>query len=602
MINGLKLQVMSKWTKHICLILFLLINLNARSQNVGNIFLRIHFVDDSSAFQKNNLLLITNFEDTTNVIHYVKGMLNQLRNIGYVSASADSLIFQNNSAHLWLFIGKKYPLKFINEIDLNIWNQIRNYELEKNNDWFSWQIIREKVVLLYEQIGYPFAEASLDSMWLKDDTLYAVARINPGVKYHIDSVRLYGKIKLRNRILQQQIGIFSGSFYNRKKLDAVDDRLSAFPFAKKSQPSDVSFLGSGGVLNVYLNPQKCSQLDLMLGLQPASSNSGKAQLIGNAQLDLKNAFGNAERIFFQWQQLQVKSPRLSLAFAQPFVFGTAFGTDIQFGLFKKDSSFLQLRGSMAITRQGIKNHSTSFGFSFFQNILLEGSADTNKLIQLQKMPDDIDSKSMNLMLGFSGRTTNHPENPSKGWEYQQTIWAGNREVIRNQTLLNVKSKESFVRHYYDSVSTNTYQIRYLGSLQKYISLGKYSVMMLASQYGYFQSRNIFRTDLFQIGGNKLLRGFDEESIFANKYTVFTSEYRFQLSESGYAQLFTDVGFVNNQKISKNKNTRHLGVGIGLVYPTDNGRLKLSLAVGRRSDVPFVLRQSIRIHLGYVNYF
>jgi hemolysin activation/secretion protein len=382
----------------------------------------------------------------------------------------------------------------------------------------------------------------------------------------------------------------------------VDQRLNLFPFAKKTQASDISFLGTGGILNLYLNAQKCSQIDLLLGLQPASNASGKAQLVGNAQLDLRNSFGKAERIFLQWQQLQLKSPRLNVAYAQPFMFGTSFGTESQFGLFKKDSSFLQIRASLALTHQGFNNHKTTLGFSFFQNTLLEGAADTNRLIQTQKMPDDIDSKSMNLMLGFAGRTTNHLENPNKGWEYQQTVWAGNRKVISNQTLMSVKGKESFVRQYYDSVGANTYQIRYIGSIQKYIPLGNYSVMMLGSQMGYYQSRHIFRTDLFQIGGNRLLRGFDEESIFANRYAVFTAEYRLQLSETGYAQLFTDIGFVNNQRKQTDQNTTYTGMGIGMVYPTENGRLRISLAVGKRTDVPFVLRQSVRIHLGYVNYF
>ena len=319
-------------------------------------------------------------------------------------------------------------------------------------------------------------------------------------------------------------------------------------------------------------------------------------------LDLKNSFGNAERIFLQWQQLQIKSPRLNVAYSQPYMFGTSFGMESQFGLFKKDSSFLQIKATMAITRQGLNNHTTTLGFSYFQNTLLEGAADTNRLIQTQKMPDDIDSKSMNLMLGFSGRTTNHPENPNKGCEYQQTVWVGNRKVIENQTLLSVKGKENFVRKFYDSVGANTYQVKYIGSIQKYIPLGKYSVLMFGSQLGYYQSRHIFRTDLFQIGGNRLLRGFDEESIFANRYAVFTAEYRLQLSELGYAQIFTDMGMVNNQLKLTGQNTRYTGMGIGMVYPTENGRLRISLAVGNRSDVPFVLRQSVRIHLGYVNYF
>ena len=304
---------MSKWIKRICLFFFVFIKFDAHSQQNGNYILQIHFVDDSAIFQKNNITLQTNFQDSVEVIQYVSGLLNTIRDQGYISASADSLLFKNNIADLSLLSGKQYPLKFKNEIPTEAWNRIRTRELSEQNNRATWQIIREKTIRYYEQTGYPFAEANLDSICLKMDTLYAIASVNPGIQYHIDSIRLFGNLKLGNRILQQQTGIFSGSVYDRQKLDAVDQKLSTFPFLKKIQSSDVSYLGTGGVLNLYLNAQKCSQVDLLLGLQPSSGLSGKAQLIGNAQLDLKNSFGNAERIFLQWQQLQIdrKSTRLN---------------------------------------------------------------------------------------------------------------------------------------------------------------------------------------------------------------------------------------------------------------------------------------------------
>ena len=54
-----------------------------------------------------------------------------------------------------------------------------------------------------------------------------------------------------------------------------------------------------------------------------------------------------------------------------------------------------------------------------------------------------------------------------------------------------------------------------------------------------------RNELFQIGGNKLLRGFDEASIFTPTYSILSLEYRLALGKNSYFQMpFIDAGFVS----------------------------------------------------------
>jgi hypothetical protein len=46
----------------------------------------------------------------------------------------------------------------------------------------------------------------------------------------------------------------------------------------------------------------------------------------------------------------------------------------------------------------------------------------------------------------------------------------------------------------------------------------------------------------------------------------------------------------------------VGTGTGISLETKFGLLNLSYALGFRSDVSFALRNSSKIHFGYVNYF
>ncbi|WP_315820081.1 hypothetical protein [Paraflavitalea speifideaquila] len=63
--------------------------------------------------------------------------------------------------------------------------------------------------------------------------------------------------------------------------------------------------------------------------------SNKLLVTGEATINLKNAFGAGETIGLNWQQIQVKSPRLNLSFAYPYLFNTPFGINFGFDLFKR---------------------------------------------------------------------------------------------------------------------------------------------------------------------------------------------------------------------------------------------------------------------------
>lgn len=124
---------------------------------------------------------------------------------------------------------------------------------------------------------------------------------------------------------------------------------------------------------------------------------------------------------------------------------------------------------------------------------------------------------------------------------------------------------------------------------------------MAVNGGLFQSGNIFRNELFQIGGYKLLRGFDEESQYLSQYGVGTAEFRYLVGQNSFFYAFTDVGWGRNNSQNIKASYRYFGTGLGLAFETKVGIFNLAWAVGKRSDLEFNLRQS-KIHFGFVNYF
>ena len=100
----------------------------------------------------------------------------------------------------------------------------------------------------------------------------------------------------------------------------------------------------------------------------------------------------------------------------------------------------------------------------------------------------------------------------------------------------------------------------------------------------------------------MLRGFNEESIYASRYGVFTAEYRYLVGLNSYLFAFADLGWVKNKYQAVDINNQFIGAGLGIMYETKAGLLNISYALGKRDDVKFNIREASKIHFGYINYF
>ena len=84
----------------------------------------------------------------------------------------------------------------------------------------------------------------------------AELNVNKGPLYHIDSLRLYGNVKISNSFLQHYLGINNGDVYNIEKLKQVSKKLANLPYLREIRSSDLTMLGTGSILNLYLQPKK----------------------------------------------------------------------------------------------------------------------------------------------------------------------------------------------------------------------------------------------------------------------------------------------------------------------------------------------------------
>ena len=604
---------MNKGTKRsipfIFLYLFCIAGLNAAAQKPAMAqtpyTLLVHYKD--SSIKPPAPVIKTSFNDLKQVSDYINNLPQMLASKGYAVASVDSVWQQKNSFHILLYLGTKYN-----------WIQLRTSGIDKallsksgySPKNFSGQpmniadvdIIKEKLLSSYENEGFPFAQLYLDSVTINENNISGVLTVNKGLLYRIDSIRNYGKLKLNQRFLQQYLSISNGSTYSREKLKDVDRRMLELPYAQTMQQSTLNMLGSGSILNLYVDNKKSSEVSAIFGFLPDANHTGKFLLTGDVNLDLKNVFGSGEGILFKYRALQPKSPRLNLGYDKPFILRSPFGLGFLFELFKKDSSYLQVNAQAGLRLNLSAYQSGQVIVQWQTSSILQGGIDTNVVIAQKKLPDIIDVRSVNAGITYAYAKTNYKFNPLRGNELTTTAIAGIKNISQNNDIISLKSGGYNYASLYDSVKLRSYQLRLIVSAAHYFPLSKNSTLKAAVNTGIYSSPTVFRNDVFQIGGYRLLRGFDEESIYATQYAVLTAEYRSLLSLNSYLFGFSDIGATKTKYTGVNTHNFFIGAGLGIVYETKAGLLNLSLALGKRDDIPFSLREAAKIHFGYINYF
>jgi outer membrane protein assembly factor BamA len=598
-------QKYSIFTIHysIIIIVCLLISITANAQYE----LRIQYVDKDSAFNTQSLKLQTSFINRMACNMYINQLPVNLNAKGYAAASIDSVAFDSTFATIQLYVGKQQHWVVLNSdsIDKKALNEsgfINKLFLNKQVNISQLKNIEQRILNYYENNGYPFAAVYLDNIQMKEDAIAASLKVDKGPLYHVDSIRVNGKVKITKSFLQHYLDIPDNSIYNKTKLQQIDTKLSGVTFLEEERPATVSMLATGSHVNLYLKPKKNSEFNFLIGFAPTNTQTNKLQITGNVKLNLVNALGNGETILVNWQQLQIKSPRLNLAYEQPYIFKSSFGVALAFDLFKKDSTYLQLNASAGL--QYILS-ATQSGKIFIQEqatILLASGVDTAQVIATKQLPPNIDVSSTNVGWNYTWSNTNYKLNPLTGNELGLLATIGLKNIKENSTVLDITDSAFNYASLYDSLKLHTYQFRVNLFGTHYFKTGRQSTFKLAANFGVYSSPSVFRNELFQIGGYKLLRGFDEESIYASQYLVTTAEYHYIIGQNSYLFSFADFGLTKTSYQNFAQNDNYLGVGLGLVFETKLGLLNVSYAVGKADNIPFNLSQASKIHFGYVNYF
>ena len=455
--------------------------------------------------------------------------------------------------------------------------------------------IQEGLLRQAENNGYPFARVFMDDIQFTTQGIAATLRVEKDSLVVVNGLKVESDVKISDLYLENYLGIRSNTLYNQSRVLRVRDRVRELAFLEAETDPTVTFVENRAWVNLQLKKKRSSRFDFIIGVLPNSRETGRLLITGNFNGEFINQFGQGERIYAAFEQLRPETQRLDLQFNYPYVLNLPFGVDLKFNLYKRDSTYLDLAfdfGIQYLLEGG--NYIKAFWNNQGSNLLAINEA---RLRSRQQLPESLDYNNATFGLEVLQQRLDYRFNPRRGWSAFLRGGAGTKTIRRNNEIINLE-----LGYLYDSLQLRTFQYRIDTRLEAFLPLFSRSTVKFGLRGGAVIAESpIYFNEQYRIGGNQVMRGFDEESVFATNFAVFTTEYRILIGQNSYLYTFGDFGYIENITPTIEDIDRTVGFGAGITFETKVGLFGLSLAYGRTKRLPFDFGTP-KMHFGYVSLF
>lgn len=533
--------------------------------------------------------LKSSFKDHKEVDAHTRELISKLQSDGYLEASADTIVRDSIGSRIVVHCGEKYSWAFLKpgNVDASYLKSAgfkqQNFNGERFNPTAFSKLIN-RILSHYENEGRPFASIRLDSIKTNGKTLSAVLHAEPGAIVRIDSIRIRGNSSINETYLFNYLSIKPGDLYNESIVSKIDNRIKEIPFLQLTKPTEIAFTPKYTRILIYVEKKKANQFDGLLGFLP--DENGNLLITGQAHMNLMNALNRGDAIEVNWKKLQPLTQDLFTRFNYPFLFRSPFGTEGQLHLYKKDTTYIDVRKYVSL------NYFLKRGtiFKVFIQDKTTSLLSVRGLEFVSTLPVYADVRNRLYGIGFRTENLDYRLNPRRGYIVNLNGGAGSRTIKRNAKIN---------QEVYDKTDLHSEQYQLDIQAELFIPLFKNSTVRISTLGSWLESERYFVNELYRIGGLRTLRGFDEESIYADAYSINSIEYRLLIDRNSYVHLFYDQAFYKNT-LTRTKD-EPFGFGAGISFETKAGIFSLSYALGKQFDNPIFLRAA-KVHFGIVNYF
>lgn len=465
--------------------------------------------------------------------------------------------------------------------------------------------IQRRVLEQFENHGYPFASVQLDSVRIEaDGGVSAVLNVQRNRFFTFKTVKINGDLKLPPRYLPNYLGLKEGQPYSREQVRRIREQLRSLLFVDATANPSVTFAGDEATINLFLQKKRASRFDFIVGLLPqpnAANGTQRLLLTGSLSAAFQNALNLGERFSVELERLRPETQKLDIQASVPYLLGSPFGAEGRLNIFKRDSTWVDAQADIGVQYLLTGGDYAKF---FWENKTSSlQKVDTAAVRLSRRLPANLDLRQNGFGLETAFNRLDYRYNPRRGWSTLAKAVAGFNTVLRNGQIESLKDPAFDYASLYDTVARRTSRFRLETKSELYLPILQRSTLKISLRGGgIFSEKPVFANEQYRLGGNKLLRGFDEESLFATRWAVATAEYRLLLGQNSFLAAFADYGYLENITNRTRAFLRPFGLGAGMNFETQAGIFGISIAVGRRDVGESVDLRAAKFHLGYVSLF
>ncbi len=532
----------------------------------------------SNIGQENDIISGINYNKTFDTFEELKNEVdNTIKNLqktGFLNASINQIQqIKNNEYLAEITLKNKIKYIYVLGVDSISLKGYENYKIidgkktvklpiENIQDFFK------KLNQYASQNGFPFNSAKFVNIKTFElNNLQAEIQINYEKQREIDKIVVKGYEKFPKSYLKHLTKYKVGKKFNMEQVQQSSKLLNQLVFIKQTKKPEILFTADSTSIYLYIEKLKKNSFDGFIGFSNDESENN-IQLQGYLDFELVNNFNFGEKIEFLYKSEKNTDRILETNIDLPYIFKSPIGINLGLKLTKKDSSFVSNEQFTNFFYKNSNNHKFSLGLrSINSDEQLE--VPNNNFQDFKTVFKDFQYEFME----FNLESLLFPVRQS----YLFKISQGNR-ISDDQENKQVYANMNFIK-IFDFDFKNSLYINFKSEI--------------------LESDTYLSNELSRFGGAKSIRGFDENSLFSNKYFLLITEYRYELSNSIYINSIFDIGNYENKLINSYSNIYGVGIGVGLL--TKGGLFSINYAVG--SDLKEKINtKNARIHINFRSFF
>ena len=510
------------------------------------------------------------YKSYKDLILAIEDTLVLIKKQGFYDAKVNSLI-RKDSFNYEVILNKNQMVEYIeisnkSEFDENIVKILNKYtENGKLIRFKQIESVTKEITEILSEGGYPFGKVGFINYELVNPTTIKLEmEIQYGSKRNIDKVIVKGYENFPKNFIKN---IFKPGKSNSLDVDkalSLANKIDKTGFARNIKDPEILFTKDSSALYLYIEKIRRNTFDGFLSFD-TDENSGRINIEGYAKINLINTFNGGEKINFDFRSQKNQDRSLNSDVYIPYVFGSPLNLKYGLNLIQKDSSYTSNENLIDIDM-------------IFGNIRSGLGLQTNKSTSEEAI-ENVENFKSKLINVFS--------------EY--IILDNSDQLIPELFKISLRYGSGLKEQSGEKTNFSKYSVE----LHRKFNLSSKFKLQSSITRRKINSKNLVNNELLRFGGYNSIRGYDENSIFTDGYTLLKTSLNYYLNDTIYIYTIFDLANYSNEILDLNEDI--YSGGIGFSSRTDNGIVSISYSKGNNWGNSFNLKNA-KINVIFVTFF